>query len=820
MQLRDLISTRVLNSFVVLLAAAILSAPLRAQAPPAGTNPAQAVWDALSQPAFDPAKIATVYDLEIVRDRIRITLHSGTLHFTQPINGLVTGAVFSGDGRIQMSPPTPQESQQLQLFVKADGVNLPFTEAVFSFTDKTFDEISAKVTWGGATPVNDAIYATRMQQNEDLGAAFLPRLFKSVMATDRTKSALFVADMKTAEHGWVNAMFDASTPEEVSIGKWTDVGAIKFFDTWMSFPAGGRSASDAFNVPGEKADYAIRTYKIDANATAGSELIATAKVEFETRWPGERVLLFSLDSNLRVDKVSDAQGSPLTFFESREQKDRFQSYGDYLAVVLPAPLEVNKVSTLTFHYAGKRVITQVGPGNYFAQSFGWYPTRLSSRIAGDEFAGRYDFEMTFHCPKRYILVATGNKVSETFEGGDRVTQWKSDLPLAVAGFAYGDYKVVTEKVGEIEVQVFANIQPDEQMADIQRRASEPGVQVAVGSLSTVSMAPTIATEMGNSIRTFQRYFGPYPYKQLAIANISANYGQGWPGLIYLSVFTFMDPTQIHAFFGQNTPRLTEFFRAHETSHQWWGHRVGWKSYHDQWMSEGFATFSGNLYTQLRDNQKEYLDRLRADKQGLLARDAHSHVFDSVGSVWMGYRTSNSVAPGDTSTIIYNKGGYILTMLRMMMSDPNPKSTDPDARFKLMMQDFCKTFDNKPASTEDFKAVAEKFMTPGMDQEGNHKLDWFFRQYVYGTGIPRYEFHYDVKDAGGGQWTVTGTLKRTGVPDTWIDMVPLFMQREGKMVRFAFINAKGSDTQIDFKLPINPGKLLVNVNEELLAEIKQ
>ncbi len=52
------------------------------------------------------------------------------------------------------------------------------------------------------------------------------------------------------------------------------------------------------------------------------------------------------------------------------------------------------------------------------------------------------------------------------------------------------------------------------------------------------------------------------------------------------------------------------------------------------------------------------------------------------------------------------------------------------------------------------------------------------------------------------------------------MVPLFMQREGKMVRFAFINAKGSDTQIDFKLPINPGKLQVNVNEELLAEIKQ
>ena len=52
--------------------------------------------------------------------------------------------------------------------------------------------------------------------------------------------------------------------------------------------------------------------------------------------------------------------------------------------------------------------------------------------------------------------------------------------------------------------------------------------------------------------------------------------------------------------------MTDFFRGHESSHQWWGHRVGWKSYHDQWLSEGFAEFSGLFYVQYRENMKESL----------------------------------------------------------------------------------------------------------------------------------------------------------------------------------------------------------------------
>ena len=52
-----------------------------------------------------------------------------------------------------------------------------------------------------------------------------------------------------------------------------------------------------------------------------------------------------------------------------------------------------------------------------------------------------------------------------------------------------------------------------------------------------------------------------------------------------------------------------------------------------------------------------------------------------------------------------------------------------------MHDFLATYTGKAATTEDFKRIVEKHVTPDMDLTGNHKMDWFFREWVYGTAIP-------------------------------------------------------------------------------------
>lgn len=521
MKARLCLALLVLPSLITLKPASAQSAPAvsasptaTSQAGAAQATDAQTIWTSLARPAFDPSKSAQVANLQLDRDRIQITLESGGIRFTQPANGVVTGMVFHGTGKLQVSSPNAIETQQLQRYLKADTVNLSFTEATFSFTDNTFREISGKVQFSAAGGGTDDNYASRMDARENLGLAFLPKLFKNVMATDRSKSALFLADVKTNDRGWVEAFYEADRPEEISVGRYSDIAAAyKNFDAWMSFPAGNRTSAEAFAVPFAKADYVIKSYDLDSTVTGGAELTSAAKVNLEERWSGEHVLLFNLDSNLRVDKVSDAEGHSLAFFQARENKDRPQGYGDYVAVVLASPTQEGRNSTLSFHYAGKRVVVQAGPGNYFAESFGWYPSRMPS--GGDEFAARADYDLHFRSPKKYELVATGNKVSDTTDGNDRMSEFKSAIPLAVAGFAFGDYKLSTEKVGNVEVQVFANKNGDNNLQAIQSIADGdlPGsmpARVAVGTLTPAAMSGTIAQEMGNSLRLFENFLAHIP----------------------------------------------------------------------------------------------------------------------------------------------------------------------------------------------------------------------------------------------------------------------------------------------------------------------
>jgi len=787
----------------------------------AAAQESSAAWTATAQPAFDPSKSATVDMLVITRDRIRITLNSGTIQFAQPANGVVFAAAFQGQGRLQIDPPNPLEKQQLQLLAKRDTVDLEFSQAIFSFTDGFFEEVARQVHWAAPSGSLGEIYVKRQNEREDVGASIIPRIFQGVLSSDHQRTAYFAAEVRSKDMGWVLARYDALDPEEVSVGRWAPRGAYEFFDTWMSFPAGNTSSGAAFRDPLAKETFVVRGYKIDASVTGGADLAATTQVRLESRASGERVVILDLSANARVDSVKDEKGTPLAFFQPREPKDRFPTYGDYVAVVLAQPSQPGRAEALEFQYAGKRLIRKEGDGNYFCPSYGWYPGQPR------QFATRADFEMTFHYPKQYTLVATGS-LTEDPKGG--TSHWKSDIPLAVAGFAYGDFKEYQQNVNSVEVDVFVNRNPDKFLwfAKQVLNPDDPGMAgnsninrtpdvMPTGSLDPSATIKQINTEIANSLKVFQDYFGPYPYKHLAVTNIPYPYGQGWPGLLYLSVLSFLDSTQRHAFGVSDQIGVSDFFRAHETSHQWWGHRVGWKSYHDQWMSEGFAQFSGNLYVQFRENPKEYLNRLRLDRQEILNKNSFGHVYESLGPVWMGDRLASSEAPGGYDIVIYDKGGYILHMLRMMLNDPG--HADPDHYFKDLLHDFCQTYDNKAASTEDFKAIVEKRMFQYMDIDKTHKMDWFFNEYVYGTGVPHYNFEYQVHPEGD-KWYVSGTITQSGVPDGWKDILPVYVHVPNRVVRLGWVRVAEKSTPVHFNLPMRPDKVSLNDNEDILAIVKQ
>ena len=801
------------RAFLSIVLASLFAACGYAQGP--ASSPAASVWNALSSPAMDPAKSARTDNVEIIRDRVHITLVEGSIQFAQPVNGVTFGAAFHGKGRVRVEPPNPIEAQQLKLFEKQDKLDMSFTDATFSFTDDLAEDVAKQVKWQTAGATNDDFYAKRQKDREDLGESAVPRLWQGVLSGDRVRTAYFLADLKVAGKDWVEFHLDALDPEEIGVGRWVDVGPVKLFDVWMSFPAGAKTSAEVWKDPQAKEDFSIRGYHINAGVTSGAELNATTRVDIDPRLAGQSVLIFDLDSNLRLDSIKDAKGRALSFYQSRENKDRFQSYGNYAAVVLAQPLQLGEPQSLEFHYAGKRAIRKAGNGNYFCESSGWYPERPNS------FSARADFDLTFHSPKNAVLVATGEKTSEMVDGNTRVTTWKSEIPLAVAGFGYGDYKVANDKAGEVAVDIYANREPDDLMAQVQRAFESGAVQGAVGNLTPSAMAKTMGQEMANTIRLFSLYFGPYPYKHLAVTSlpISYSYGQGWPGLIYLWSGSFLDATQRHEIGLPDGVQLTDFFRAHESSHQWWGHRVGWKSYHDQWLSEGFADFSGILYVQYRQNMKEALARWRKEKELLHNKDLHGHVIESLGPIWMGRRIrSSATGPGSYQDLVYSKGAYVLHMLQLQLVDS--RNPDPEHLFKDMMQDYCKTFDNQAASTEDFKAIVEKHMTRGMDLDGNHKMDWFFNQYVYGTGIPQYSFHASVEAAPDGKTHVKGELTRSGVPDTWKDAVPLYAHMGDKTVRLGTLGVTHSSEPVDITLAGKIDRVSINDYEDLLADVKE
>jgi hypothetical protein len=137
-----------------------------------------------------------------------------------------------------------------------------------------------------------------------------------------------------------------------------------------------------------------------------------------------------------------------------------------------------------------------------------------------------------------------------------------------------------------------------------------------------------------------------------------------------------------------------------------------------------------------------------------------------------------------------------------------------------MHDLVDTYRLKAATTEDFKAIVEKHMSPQMDLDSNHKLDWFFNEYVYGTDLPAYHFEGDIAE------TATGTslhykLTQSGVSPSFKMLVPIYLEfADGKILRIGSVHITGPSTKEQTaslpKLPNKVKRVLINYNYDVLS----
>jgi hypothetical protein len=757
---------------------------------------------------------ATVNNLVLKRDAATFTLRSGEIYFAPAVEDRTVGAVFFGDGEVTLTPPTEVEKHSLTLFIDQPSLAESFDKLVLRFTDKTFDEIKAspQAHLGTNGPQADRAHGA-YHDNQLLLRKTLRRnaeLRTLVDLYNPNRPGFFTAFIGGKKYGKLIFQYDPLgipdvSPEEVLLSSYGDADR----GLWTAFHRVDEIAKGTASSDEDHRIYDIVHHDIDSGIH-GTKFAATDTVTFRALDAGARVLPFSLFSSLRVGRVRDEQGHELAFVQ--ENKDEDADFG----VIMPAPLEAGKTYKLSFEYSGGDVLIDVGGGNFFVNPDAretWYPNN-----EGSAFGDRATFDVTFRYPKGKTLIGTGASVAAETEDGDlKVAKWTSgETALAVAGFNYGMFKkkeVLDPETG-YNIEFYAN----ENVQGGMRRADE------VASMNTMGMAGSMLADAQNATRLYNAYFGKLPFNRLALTQQPApNFGQAWPTLVYMPFTAFLDPTQRYMATGGNINAATnDFFKyvaPHEIAHQWWGHMVGWKSYRDQWMSEGFAEFSASLYVQMimRD-EKKYLEFWN-DHRDLItkARPATRGVKPyTVGAVTQGYRLFSAKTGAAYFFLVYPKGAYILHMLRQMMFDPRGGG---DKRFMAMMQDFIKSHYNEDVSTEDLKKTVEKHMTKQMDIDENGRMDWFFNEWVYGTEIPSYRFDYQLD---GGGTSLSAHITQSGVSDKFKMLVPVYVDFGKGWNRIGAATIIGNST-VDLnnvKLPQAAKRAAICAYDDVLAlEVK-
>ncbi len=781
---------RIVFAAVILLVSVSLYA---ADNPPAAPN---------SDPTYQQLRNLTlggeavgVTNFDLKRDAGTFHMHSGTVCFVTPVQGKVTGAVFTGEGHFVLDPPSESERQSLKLLTKENEFSEHFTQVVLRFTDSTYDDVkkAGSPASGGcdASLLKDSQHTTRHKLKSNLEA----RILEDVLSPE--PGGLFYAFI----HG---KRYNDREIYEIEPNRGSDQVNFRTYDEnkwghWASFNLSGEHARGSIGRL-----MRIEHQQLDVTFEKSGALSGKAVTDMVARRNGVRVVPFDLFRPLRVQSVT-MNGQPLSFIQEDKNDD-----GNF-AVILPKALSAGEKVTITTSYSGKEAVSNEGNGNYFPIAReNWYPNDPGAAF------GEYAlYDMTLRIPKGMKMAATGVLVSESNEGGQNVTVWKSENPQTVAGFSFGRFKEEEVKLTKPEyfIQSYANEDPPDWVGRMKGGT--------MGMLSTTSLNKKALAEGELAVQLYSDYFGPSLFKHMQLTQQTAcNFGQSWPELVWIPICYYFDTTVRHQLgLDWGDRGYWKVVTPHEVAHQWWGHTVGFASGRDQWMSEGFADMSASLsISMIEKNPKRFIDFWNDERELLLERDAQGFRAIDVGPLTMGYRANNSrTGSGVTRRLIYPKGAYILHMIRMMLWD---RKTG-DQNFKDAMHDFVATYSGKAATTEDFKAMMEKHMTPEMDLDGNHRLDWFFNEYVYGTALPTYKIDSTFDKDANGDVVFGFKVTQSGVDDKFRMIVPIYLElADGRTVNLGRARLTGNSS-VDQKVPLKelkdtPKRALLNYNDDVLA----
>ena len=734
-----------------------------------------------------------VQDFTLDRDSLRFVF-TGDFYFSETAGG-VYGAVFLGQGRLKTEPRFVFEAESIKRFLDTTAVETTFTKAVLRFTDDTHQKLAGQPA-AGAAPQEAQSLASDLDEHltRETGLNIAARLLLAIVNKDNP--GFFYAELDGGNRGRLSVLLDhqARVPATVFDINGGEKGMIFRYagiqygiDVWTAFYSmqdlqrGNVSYSDAFDL------VSIPTYRMDVDLRdPGNWLRMQTSMELVALSDNVHVVPMQLNQGLgesdnerrnkgvRVVSAATEDGKPVGVIQ--------EEWETGVSLILPAPLARGQSVRVNLKLEGRDSLWSWGSQFHYPRSTtSWYPRH--------GYLARSKFQMTFRHDKTDRIASIGRRVREgAAEGNEWVTEWEVTDPVALITFVCGPFQRHAEDtdVGGKKIPI--------------EYYSPPGSIAAVKE-------DFILAEVGNAVRYFDNLFGDYPYGRLGGAYFPTNFGQGFPTLLLLPV--------------RGTADRYEFaFLAHENAHQWWGNIVGWRSYRDQWLSEGFAEYSGVLYTGLRSSSKNALELIKEMRQEMLEIPTTSTgvaktKLHETGPLILGYRLNSSRSRG-AAELIYSKGALVLRMLHYLLSDPE---TADDKAFFAMMKDFVERHRNGVATSESFIQVAgEHFANSPLGRKYQLKdLNWFLAQWVYQTGLPSYRLDYRVEAREGGGFAVRGTLLQENVNENWFMILPLIAEFSGGRQARTSIYAIGPKTNIELRLPEKPQRVRLDPDLWILSE---
>jgi len=695
-----------------------------AAAPPrTGADVAAQVGRLLTQ-QLDASHTARVTGLALSRGAARLEFRDGVLARGTDRDGTLQVAAFAGHGTFRFTPPSAFEQAELDRFFHTRALELEFAAVVLVWADSTLEELDRSLTWGpGELP------ARAVEQ--------LTWLLKSTGGHERGLSwpwsdALLAGGRTGFFHAYVLADGDRGVFFEIDPTAYEDqslwrvpprhfltAASIEDRDLVCRFASEPRR--DTLALGDERATIAVRHTRIDAAFTGTLRFTATADLTVEPRETAEWYALV-------LHKVFDVDS---VLWDGAPAASSYRSTGPMLLVrprELPLP---GSRHALRIVYHGP-LIDGVGDWLLPRTWSNWYPRPLHRDFS--------TFDLTFHAPEEFLVTSIGELDSSVTSAGVHTTHWTMRRPTENATFVIGRFE--ERATGGDDIPPVRGLFYSGKPQKI--RWVGEGVDGRTATFDEGErMEPWVIEDVAKCVAFYQQWLGPAPVPSFVVSQIPSLRGEAFPGLVNIPPIPYADPV----------PEAQDLvFRAHEVAHQWWGYGVVGRDYHEHWLNEGFANYSGLLYLQKGAGHAADALTILGDWRDRLFQDAGTRPEGGrpAGPLWLGTRNSTVDRPGDARLVDYLKGAWVLQMLRCLLMDMD--SMD-DARFMAVLRDFYRESATRGyATTADLQRIAER--ESGLD------LGWFFDEWVYGTDLPTYRFSYRIERAATGANVVHCRVRRT------------------------------------------------------------